>query len=221
MQLKEENFPLTVKDHLVSNEEFTLVYDGKNKMLVTKPQPEGCKLIQYYESDHPYPLNFYAQTKQIFSDILSKYGKEQGFQFVNLIIFESYGPRDWRKKLIQAIAQNQRSGGTLNMVSSDPIMDFAHIDDIVDAYIQAAFLLESDLKHVSGHSYALTGGERQSISELVKIFEEIGGKLVATKKKDDLPGIKRVLVPWNGPTLPGWQPKISLREGIKRFLEDV
>ena len=51
MQLKEENFPLKVKDHLVSNEKFTLVYDGKNKMLVTKPQPEGCKLIQYYESD--------------------------------------------------------------------------------------------------------------------------------------------------------------------------
>jgi SAM-dependent methyltransferase len=51
MQLKEENFPLTVKDHLVSNEEFTLVYDGKNKMLVTKPHPEGSKLIQYYESD--------------------------------------------------------------------------------------------------------------------------------------------------------------------------
>ena len=51
MQLKEENFPLTVKDHLVSNEEFTLVYDGKNKMLVTKPHPEGTKLIQYYESD--------------------------------------------------------------------------------------------------------------------------------------------------------------------------
>lgn len=51
MQLKEENFPLTVKDHLVSNEEFTLVFDDKNKMLVTKPQPEGCRLTQYYESD--------------------------------------------------------------------------------------------------------------------------------------------------------------------------
>lgn len=51
MQLKEENFPLTVKDHLVSNEEFTLVFDDKNKMLVTKPQPEGSRLIQYYESD--------------------------------------------------------------------------------------------------------------------------------------------------------------------------
>ena len=36
MQLKEENFPLTVKDHLVSNEEFTLVYDGKKQNACNK-----------------------------------------------------------------------------------------------------------------------------------------------------------------------------------------
>ena len=51
MQLKQENFPLTVKDHLVSNEEFTLDFDAEKEMLLTKPQPETSKLSQYYESD--------------------------------------------------------------------------------------------------------------------------------------------------------------------------
>ena len=51
MQLKQENFPLTVKDHLVSNEEFTLDFDAEKEMLLTKPQPEARKLSQYYESD--------------------------------------------------------------------------------------------------------------------------------------------------------------------------
>ena len=51
MQLKQENFPLTVKDHLVSNEEFTLDFDAEKEMLLTKPQPEASKLFQYYESD--------------------------------------------------------------------------------------------------------------------------------------------------------------------------
>jgi CDP-paratose synthetase len=108
--------------------------------------------FQYFESDEPCPVNFYAQTKQAFADSLSEYGKEQGFQFVNLIIFESYGPRDWRKKLIQAIAQNQRSGGIMTMVASDPVMDFAHIDDIIEAYIHAACLLESSPEDVSGNT---------------------------------------------------------------------
>ena len=177
--------------------------------------------FQYYESDHPYPLNFYAQTKQTFANNLSEFSREQGLHFVNLIIYESYGPRDWRKKLFQAIAQNQSSGETMPMVASDPVMDFAHIDDIVDAYIHAAFLLENCPEDVNGQSYALTGGERRHISELIKFFEEIGNKCIITEKKEDLPGVKRVLNPWKGPILPGWRPKVSLRDGIQRFLNGV
>lgn len=51
MQLKQENFPLTVKDYLVSNEEFTLEFDAEKEMLLTKPQPEASKLSIYYESE--------------------------------------------------------------------------------------------------------------------------------------------------------------------------
>ena len=107
------------------------------------------------------------------------------------------------------------------IVASDPVMDFAHIDDIIEAYIHAACLLESSPEDVNGNSYALTGGERQPISKLIKIFEEVGGKLITTEKKEDPPSVKRILNPWNGPTLPGWQPKVSLRDGIRRFLEGV
>jgi SAM-dependent methyltransferase len=51
MQLKQENFPLTVKDYLVSNEEFILEFDAEKEMLLTNPQPEASKLSQYYESE--------------------------------------------------------------------------------------------------------------------------------------------------------------------------
>ena len=36
MQLKQENFPLTVKDHLVSNEEFTLDFDAEKRNAFNK-----------------------------------------------------------------------------------------------------------------------------------------------------------------------------------------
>ena len=52
MQLKQENFPLTVKDYLVSNEEFILEFDAEKEMLSTNPQPEASKLSQYYESEY-------------------------------------------------------------------------------------------------------------------------------------------------------------------------
>jgi len=55
MQLKQENFPLIVKDHLVSNEEFTVDFDAEKEMLLTKPQPEASKLSQYYENEQYIP----------------------------------------------------------------------------------------------------------------------------------------------------------------------
>ena len=51
MKLQKENFPLRVKDYLVTNEEFTLIYDSEKEMLLTNPQPEENQLSKYYESD--------------------------------------------------------------------------------------------------------------------------------------------------------------------------
>ncbi len=51
MKLEKDNFPLTVRDYLVSGEEFSLVYDPEKEMLQTHPQPEIKELSKYYESD--------------------------------------------------------------------------------------------------------------------------------------------------------------------------
>jgi hypothetical protein len=32
---------------------------------------------------------------------------------------------------------------------------------------------------------------------------------------------REVMVPWQGPTLPGWRPRIDLSTGIRRVLEAV
>lgn len=51
MKLQKENFPLTVKDYLVTDEEFSLVFDPEREMLLTDPQPEVNQLSKYYESE--------------------------------------------------------------------------------------------------------------------------------------------------------------------------
>ncbi len=51
MKLQKENFPLTVKDYLVTDEEFSLVFDPEREMLLTDPQPEVIQLSKYYESE--------------------------------------------------------------------------------------------------------------------------------------------------------------------------
>ncbi len=197
----------------------TRLLEAAKKVGVSKIINTGSH-FQYYESDYPNPMNLYAVTKQAFANILAYYNKEEGFDFLNLIIFESYGPGDWRYKLIQAILSAQQSGKTLSLVPADPVMDFAYIDDIVDAYRHAAQLLENDSEKVNGKSFALSGGDRLRISELVKVFEEVRDIPINTEQKDDPPGVRRILNPWNGPALPGWKPKISMRKGIRKLLEN-
>ena len=51
MKLQKDNFPLTVKDYLVTGEEFSLVYNSEKEMLLTSPLPELNQLSKYYESD--------------------------------------------------------------------------------------------------------------------------------------------------------------------------
>ena len=51
MKLQKENFPLSVKDYLVTHEEFTLIFNSEKEMLLTDPQPITNELYKYYESD--------------------------------------------------------------------------------------------------------------------------------------------------------------------------
>ena len=51
MKLQKENFPLSVKDYLVTHEEFTLIFNSEKEMLLTDPQPTTNQLYKYYKSD--------------------------------------------------------------------------------------------------------------------------------------------------------------------------
>ncbi len=51
MKNNNNNFPAKVKDHLVTGEEFSLLYDSERELLVTHPQPTPEQLPKYYKSD--------------------------------------------------------------------------------------------------------------------------------------------------------------------------
>ena len=51
MENKQNKTFLTCKDHTVSGEEFKLVWNEKNEILITQPQPSPEKLPNYYESE--------------------------------------------------------------------------------------------------------------------------------------------------------------------------
>ena len=51
MKNKNNHFPITVRDYLVSGEDFSLKYDAEMEMLITDPQPDAKNLSKYYNSE--------------------------------------------------------------------------------------------------------------------------------------------------------------------------
>jgi len=176
---------------------------------------------QYFNSDTYRPLNLYAATKKAFEVILEYYVDAAGILATTLVLFDNYGPNDWRRKLVTAIRQAQINGTPLPLPTGEINLDLLHIDDVVAAFVQASRLLEESPEMVKDRVFAVSLGETHTIDQIVKIFEEEADSII-TRDWGVYPVPDRHIVkPWRGPNLPGWKPTISLREGIRGMLSEA
>ena len=187
--------------------------------LLEAMQQASCKRLislgtffQFHNSDNYSPTNLYAATKQAFEDIVAFYREAHDFSTATLILYDTYGPGDWRGKLMNAIRDAQFTGSPLDLVPADTIMDLVYVEDVVDA------LLHTAQEKLEGGPWTVRSDNQVSLEEVIRTFEVVGGKPVQANYgvypvPDRTPG-----KPWKGPLLPGWQPATSLQEGIKRFL---
>jgi nucleoside-diphosphate-sugar epimerase len=176
---------------------------------------------QYYNSDTFRPLNLYAATKQAFDTLVSYYSDEFGLKTTTLILFDSYGPGDWRKKIMFAIRNAILSNQPLPLPTENLTLDLLHIDDVAAAFIQAAELIQLSPERIQGGHYRVGHGDRYSLESIITLFEEESGQsIIRNWGAYPLPE-RRIVTPWNGPGLPEWHPKRSLRQGIRQFLDEI
>lgn len=174
---------------------------------------------QHLSSTDSDPVNLYAATKQAFENILDFYAAAHRFQVISLVLFDSYGPRDPRPKLINALIASARDGSTLELSEGEQLIDLVYVEDAVRAYLRAAAMLSGN--KVDGHErYAVSSGEPISIRALVDAFENILGRNLPLEWGARPYRSREAMVPnyW-APVLPGWLPLVDLREGLKRTLE--
>jgi len=173
---------------------------------------------QYFMSDRPRPLDLYSAAKQAFHDALALYADRNGFRTVTLVLFDSFGADDPRAKLLKAIVDAALNGTELPLPDEDITVDLIHIDDVTAAFVRAADLLENDPTAVAAGTFAVGYGRRYRLSEVVALFERVTGLPVATRPGGyELPR-RRIIVPWDGPRLPGWQPAVTLEDGFRQYL---
>jgi CDP-paratose 2-epimerase len=99
------------------------------------------------------------------------------------------------------------------------VRDILFIDDLVDAFL----LAQQHMKKLAGNAFNIGGGPTNSISllELLDLLAELHGGDISVRFEDWRAADQRYYVAdtskFSG--LTGWQPRVSVREGVRRLYE--
>lgn len=172
-----------------------------------------------YDSSEYLPVNLYSATKQAFIDILRYYIDAENLRAITLKLFDTYGPNDNRKKLLNLLKDSHLYGTEIALSPGEQMIDLVYIDDVVRAITMAGEMLIRE-KGIKYEEYSVDTKQPIKVRDLVKLYEEIAGVKLNVKLGAKPYRKREVFKPWEkGKWLPGWEPQVSLSEGLRKFIE--
>jgi len=163
----------------------------------------------------------YSATKTAFRSILGFYKKIIGFKVITVTPYTIYGPGDTRKKAMDYIIQSLKSPLPITMSPGKQVLDFIHIDDLVDFYQK----LIGKIRLLKDNSeYHLGTGTGASLKQVALLAEAIAGRPaniawgVKPYRKGDI--MHAVADITKAQRDLGWKPKITLKQGMLKLLKD-
>ncbi len=146
-------------------------------------------------------INLYAVYKKSFSKILEFYKKNhKKVNFFELMISDTFGRNDYRKKIINTLRLNYKKRKTTNIVSKNLYMNLLNVTDIVEAI---RLIL---VKKITPKKYLLKNKSYLKISNFIKIFNKENEKKLKVKWLSSRL-IKDKIYPYD--KLKGWKPNNS------------
>lgn len=173
-------------------------------------------LWQYYEGDRFTPSSLYSATKSAFEDVLRFFSSSYGLQVTNLMLSDTYGPKDPRGKLLSKLISMAGTSESLQLSPGDQLLEWTFIEDIVKGFEVAAKRLVEKKESNQFVHYTLTSGETISLKDTVKVCESVLGKKINIEFGAKPYRKREIMAPSKlDPILPGWSAQVSLRQGIE------
>jgi nucleoside-diphosphate-sugar epimerase len=168
---------------------------------------------QHFEGAEYDPVCLYAATKQALEDIALFYTNARGLRCQTLRMFDTYGPGDIRPKLFNLLNAASKARRVIDMSPGEQLLDLVHVDDVVTAFQVAA---ERALASRSGtnEAWAVSSGERMSLRQVVELWQTATQCALEVRWGGRDYRAREVMVPWIGPTLPGWRARTTLDQGL-------
>ena len=206
-----------IKQLIDSNIVFTnylleaMTISGCNKIINT-----GTSWQNFNNKDYS-PTNLYAATKQAAFDILKFYHNTFNISYINLKLFDTYGPNDTREKLFNVLMKYQNSKKTLNMSKGEQKVNLTHVSDVCVAYhLSIKKLIKTKTK--VGLEYGVSAKRNIKLKKLVNKFIEFNSLNININWGGRNYRKNEVFSPCsNLRPVPGYEPKISLEKGLKNL----
>ncbi len=180
---------------------------------------------QYVPIDEKHPLHAqspYAATKVAADQLAQSFYLSYDLPVVTIRPFNTYGPRQSARAIIPTIIVQALTKDEILLGSMRPRRDLTYVTDIVEGFILAA-----TARGVEGKVINLGTGKDISIGELAELILQIMGKKAeilfdATRIRPSMSEVQQLLADnSNARKLLGWEPSVSLEEGIRRTSEWV
>ena len=157
------------------------------------------------------PFNFYAATK-LASYFLMKYYSKSNLltKYYHLLLSDTYGPNDERKKIIPVLIKNYESNKITTINSKKLNMNYLHVKDI-------SYAIEKIIKkNIKPGKYLLKNSNKIKAEDLIK---SINGKLkkkIKVKWLNKNQNIKILKIK----KLPFWRPVYKIKENLLKLLNE-
>lgn len=163
------------------------------------------------------PNSHYAVSKAAVSLAIAYYGKTKGIPVANLRLYSVYGPYEDSSRLIPTLCEHALRGTLPVFAAPGVSRDFIYIDDVVDAFADAALHMSPQL---AGESFNVGTGRATTLASLAGLSREI---FQIEAEPQFNPGAGRAwdtddwyANPEKARRLLGWSAKVELADGLLR-----
>lgn len=168
------------------------------------------------EDAPPAPNSDYSVSKLAAAHLIHYYGKRKQFPCANLRLYSVYGPLEDPARLIPNLIRLGLEGTYPEFVHPDVGRDFVYVDDVAEAFVDAALNLTGD-DH--GESFNIGTGRKTTIGECAGAARALFG--IVDEPRFTMPDRSWDVEDWYADIARardrlGWEPRTAFAEGLGR-----
>lgn len=166
------------------------------------------------DAQDPVPVNLYAVTKQNLEDMLHWYHRVRRLSCVTLLLSDTYGPADTRRKILPLLVGAIAREDEMEMSAGAQVIEFVHAEDVARGFLLAC-RLSAGAPEPLWRRYILPG-ERIDLRGLAEKIAALLQRTPRLRWGARPYRAREVMVPVETglESLPGWIPLIPLDEGL-------